>query len=58
MKFVASCSCKTWVGYATNEAAARALGEIHVGEMERSLAPIQHDGAHVLTVRPDSFWNY
>lgn len=34
------------------------LGEIHVGEMARSLAPIQHDGPPVLTVRPDSVWNY
>jgi hypothetical protein len=57
MKFRASCSCKTWVGYAGTEALAREAGESHVHEMERSPWPIQHDRAHVLTVQPDRYWN-
>jgi hypothetical protein len=57
MRFVASCYCKTWIGYGLSEAAARKAGEGHVAEMERSLAPIQLDGAHVLTVGPDRFWS-
>lgn len=55
MRFVASCSCKTFIGYALSETAARKAGEGHVADMERSLAPIQLDGAHVLTVGPE-FW--
>jgi len=55
MKFVAACSCKTWIGYAITEAAARDLGQTHLSEMERSLAPIKFGGAHVLTVALDRF---
>jgi hypothetical protein len=55
MKFVAACSCKTWVGYAISEAAARNLGQDHLSEMERRLAPLKLGGAHVLTVALDRF---
>jgi hypothetical protein len=57
MKFVASCSCKTFIGYALSEAEARKAGQDHLARIERSLAPIKLDGAHVLTVAPDRFWN-
>jgi hypothetical protein len=57
MKFVASCSCKTFIGYALSEDAARKAGENHVAEMERILASVQSDGAHVVTVGPERFWN-
>jgi hypothetical protein len=55
MKFVASCSGKKWVGYAISESAARNLGQDHLSEMDRSLAPIKLGGAHVLTVALDRF---
>jgi hypothetical protein len=55
MKFVASCSGKKWVGYAISESAARNLGQDHLSEMDRSLAPIKLGGAHVLTVALDGF---
>jgi hypothetical protein len=56
-KFRATCSCKTWIGYAGTETIAREAGESHVHEMERRPSPIQYDGAHVLTVLPDRIWN-
>jgi len=54
-RFVASCSCKRWIGYAGDEAAARKAGESHQREQERSPSLIQLDGLHVLTVQLDSF---
>ena len=55
MKFVVYCSCKTWIGYASNEDDARALTQTHLSKVEHSRSPIQQDGAHVLTVRPEMF---
>jgi hypothetical protein len=46
---------ETTLHYAITEAAARDLGETHVSDMERSLAPIKHDGAHMLTAAFDRF---
>ena len=57
MRFVASCSCRTCIGYALSEAAARKVGEDHGAKMERCFAPIQLDRAHVLTVGSDRFWS-
>lgn len=57
MRFVASCSCKTWIGYSLEESAARKAGERHVSEMKRRNVPTHLNGPHVLTVQPDEFPN-
>ena len=52
MEFIATCSCKHWVGYAESENAANALGSSHARDAAHT--PTEHD-EHAVTVRRAGF---
>jgi hypothetical protein len=55
MEFVATWSCKQWVGYAGTEKAAHSLARGHVRDVagQPSSGP---EEKHVVTVHPAGFW--
>ena len=56
VEFIATCSCKQWVGYAGSEKTAKVLVADHVRDAATDRLPA-FGGEHVVNVRETGFWD-